>query len=153
MAKPKKSEKLFLEGIFSLGKALQQKLQGLSVGQLIPLIRRQLRMSQRALARRAVTQQSSIVRIESGRLDPNISTLKKIADAMECDVVVTIVPRSSLKATLEAQAKKKAQQKIRYLHGTMSLEDQAPNQKLLKVLFDEEVQSLLDSSGSELWNE
>jgi len=153
MAKPKKSEKLFLEGIFLTGKALQKKLRGLSAGQLIPLIRKQLQMSQRTLAKRAAMQQSSIARIESGRLDPNISTLKKIADAMGCDLIITIVPRSDLETMRENQAKTKAEQKIRYLHGTMSLEKQAPNQKLLKELLDEEVKNLLDSSGSALWDE
>lgn len=153
MSKPKKSEKLFLEGIFLAGKSLQKKLKGLSVGQLIPLIRSQLGMSQRILAARAAIQQSSVVRIESGHFDPNISTLKKIVEAMECDLVITIIPRTDLKTTRESQAKLKAEQKIRYLHGTMSLEKQAPNQKLLKELHDEEVKNLLDSSGSALWDE
>lgn len=153
MAKPKKSEGIFLEGIFLAGKVLQKKLQGLSVGQLIPLIRRQLGMSQRILAARAGIQQSSVARIESGHFDPNILTLKKIVEAMECDLVVTIVPKTDLKITRETQAKLKAEQKIRYLHGTMSLEKQEPNQKLLKELHDEEVKNLLDSSGSALWDE
>lgn len=153
MAKPKKSEKIFLEDIFLLGKALQKKLQNISVGQLIPLIRSQLGMSQRNLAARATIQQSSVVRIESGHFDSNISTLKKIAGAMGCDLVVTIVPRIDLKTTRENQAKLKAEQKIRYLHGTMNLEKQAPNHKLLKELQDEEVKQLLDSSGSALWDE
>lgn len=153
MTKPKKSEKIFLEGIFLTGKASQKKLRGLSVGQLIPLIRRQLGMSQRILAARAAMQQSSIARIESGHLDPKISTLKKIVGAMACDLVITIAPRNDLETTRENQAKIKAEQKIRYLHGTMSLEKQSPNQKLLKELFDEEVKNLLDSSGSALWDE
>lgn len=105
MTKPKKSEKLFLEDIFTAGKALQKKQRGLSIGQLIPLIRKQLRMSQRILATRAKIQQSTIARIESGRLDPNISTLKKIADAMACDLLTTIVPRSDLEATRKNRRK------------------------------------------------
>lgn len=153
MAKPKKSEKLFLEEIFLAGKTLQKKLRGLSVGRLIPLIRRQLGMSQRSLAARALIQQSSIGRIESEHLDPNVSTLKKIVEAMGCDLVITIVPRTDLDTTRKNQAKRKAEQKISYLHGTMSLEKQAPNQKLLKELLDEEVKNLLDSSGSALWDE
>ncbi len=153
MTKPKKSERIFLDELFLEGRVLQKKLQGLSVGQLIPLIRRQLGMSQRILAARAKIQQSSVARIESGHFDPNISTLKKIVEAMECDLVVTIVPRTDLKTTRENQAKLKAEQKISYLHGTMSLENQAPNQKLLKELQDEEVKKLLDSSGSAIWDE
>ncbi|MBA3957732.1 MAG: helix-turn-helix domain-containing protein [Parachlamydiaceae bacterium] len=153
MAKPKKSEKLFLEAIFPSAKVLQKKLHGLSVGQLIPLIRRQLKMSQRTLATRASTHQANIARIESGHLDPNISTLKKIVDAMDCDLVISIVPRTDLETTRKNQAKIKAERKIRYLHGTMSLEKQAPNEKLLKELLDEEINKLLDSSGSALWDE
>lgn len=153
MSKPKKSEKIFLEEIFREGKVLQKRLQGLSVGNLIPLIRSQLGMSQRILAAKAAIQQSSVVRIESGHFDPNISTLKKIVEAMECDLLVTIVPRTDLKTTRENQAKRKAEQKIRYLHGTMSLEKQSPNQKLLKELHDEEVKNLLDSPRSALWDE
>lgn len=152
-AKPKKSEKIFLEDIFLSGKELQKKLHSLTVGQLIPLIRSQLRMSQRALAARATMQQSSIARIESGHLDPNISTLKKIVNAMACDLVITIVPKSDLETMRKNQAKIKAEQKICYLHGTMSLEKQAPSQKLLKELLDEEVKNLLDSSSSALWDE
>jgi predicted DNA-binding mobile mystery protein A len=153
MAKPKKSEKIFLERIFLAGETLQKELQDLSIGQLIRLIRNQLGMSQRNLATKAAIQQSSVARIESAGFDPNISTLKKIVEAMGCDLVVTIVLKTDLKTTRENQAKLKAEQKIRYLHGTMSLEKQAPNQELLKELYDDEVKKLLDSSGSILWNE
>lgn len=153
MSKPKKSEKLFLEDTFHAGKGLQKKLRGLSVGLLIPLIRKQLGMSQRTLATRAKIQQSTIVRIESDRLDPNITTLKKIANAMGCDLLITLVPKSNLENIRKNQALLKAEQKIRYLHGTMSLEKQAPNPKLLKELLDDEVKSLLESSGSTLWDE
>ncbi len=152
MVKPKKSEKIFLEGIFLAGEAVQKKLRGLLVGKLIPLIRRQLGMSQRTLAARASIQQSSIARIETEQLDPNVSTLKKIVDAMGCDLVIAIVPKTDLDTFKKTQAKLKAEKKISYLHGTMSLEKQSPNQKLLKELFDEEVRKLLDAPSSNLWD-
>ncbi|MGA8163489.1 MAG: hypothetical protein WB791_00500 [Waddliaceae bacterium] len=61
MTKPKKSEKLLLEKIANSAQALQQQQRGLGIGQLISLIRGQLRMSQRALAKRAkVPQQPGV---------------------------------------------------------------------------------------------
>lgn len=153
MVKPKKSEKIFLEEIFRLGKTVQKKQRGLSVGQLTSLIRKQLQMSQRALAKRAKIQQTTIARIESGLLEPNISTLKKMMEAMDCDLLITIVPRDELKNIRRNQALIKAEHKISYLHGTMSLEKQSPSQKLLSELLEDEVKNLLDSPGSVLWEE
>ncbi len=153
MKKPKKSEKLLLEEISVASKALLKHQRGLEVGQLITLIRNQLRMSQRALARRAGVPQATVSRIESCHLEPNTATLNKIADAMECDLCIIIVPRSNLEAIRNKQAQIKAEKKIRYLHGTMSLEKQSPSPKLLQELIKDEVQNLLESSGSALWEE
>ncbi len=134
MAKSRKSEKIFLKGVFRLGKALQKKQRGLSIGQLTPLIRNQLQMSQRALAKRAKIQQPTIARIESELLDPKISTLKKMMEAMNCDLLITIVPRDELENIRKKQAHRKAERKISYLHGTMSLEKQEPDWELLNEL-------------------
>lgn len=152
MKKPKKTEKLLLEEIASAGKALHKHQRGLEIGQLILIIRSQLGMSQRALATRAEVPQAMISRIESGLLQPNVATLRKIMDALACDLLITAVPRDDIEMIRRNQARLKAEKKIRYLHGTMSLEKQEPNQKLLKELVEEEIKILLDSSGSKLWD-
>ncbi len=153
MKKPKVSEKLLLEEIANSAQVLLQQQRGLEIGQLIALIRGQLSMSQRALARRAKVPQSTISKIESGRLQPNVSTLQKILNSMECDLLLTAVPREGLETIRRNQAMAKAKRKIQYLRGTMSLEKQEPDQVLLRELIKEEMKDLLESMGPKLWED
>ena len=153
MKKPRKSEKLLLEEIFESSKALKKAQRGISIGEIISLIRSQLRMSQRVLAKKANVPQSTISRIESNSFEPNVITLRKITDALECDLLITISPCEEIGLMRIKQASIKASKKIQYLQGTMSLEDQEPDQKILNELIEDETKSLLDSSSSELWEE
>ena len=50
-------------------------------------------MSQRDLAERCGTTQSAIARLERGGRPPRIDTLLRIADALQCDLVVELSPR------------------------------------------------------------
>jgi predicted transcriptional regulator len=52
-------------------------------------------LSQRQLAELVGTTQSAIARLERGGRPPRIDTLLRIADALECDLVVELVPRDS----------------------------------------------------------
>lgn len=55
--------------------------------------RQELGLSQQELARLVGTTQSAIARLERGGRPPRIDTLLKIADALECDLVVALRPR------------------------------------------------------------
>ena len=55
--------------------------------------RSELGLSQRELAERVGTTQSAIARLERGGRPPRIDTLLRIADALECDLVVDLKPR------------------------------------------------------------
>src|SRR5579884_4262968 len=50
-------------------------------------------LSQRELAALCGTTQSAIARLERGGRPPRIDTLLRIADALECELVVDLVPR------------------------------------------------------------
>jgi predicted transcriptional regulator len=52
-------------------------------------------MSQRELAELVGTTQSAIARLERGGRPPRIDTLLKIAEALECELIVDLEPRSS----------------------------------------------------------
>ena len=52
-------------------------------------------MSQRQLAELVGTTQSAIARLERGGRPPRIDTLLKIAEALECELIVDLKPRSS----------------------------------------------------------
>lgn len=51
-------------------------------------------MSQRELAELCGTTQSAIARLERGGRPPRIDTLLRIAEALDCDLVVELNPRS-----------------------------------------------------------
>jgi predicted transcriptional regulator len=52
-------------------------------------------LSQRELAELVGTTQSAIARLERGGRPPRIDTLLKIAEALDCDLAVELVPRNS----------------------------------------------------------
>jgi predicted transcriptional regulator len=53
-----------------------------------------MNMSQRELAERTSTTQSAIARLERGGRPPRIDTLLRIAEALDCELVVDLQPRS-----------------------------------------------------------
>jgi transcriptional regulator with XRE-family HTH domain len=147
----KKAEKLLLEKTTKAALALKKEQRGIDIGQLIALIRSQLGMSQRALAKRAKVPQSNLSKIESGLLKSNMQTLQKILDAMECDLLITAIPRGSPEEIRKKQATAKARKKIQYLKGTMSLEKQAPSKEFLEEVVNDETKRILNLKSSKLW--
>lgn len=57
------------------------------------ILRSNLRLSQEELAERVGSHQSRISKIESAENDPRLSTLVDLADAMNADVCIQLVPR------------------------------------------------------------
>lgn len=53
----------------------------------------EMKLSQRELAELCGTTQSAIARLERGGRPPRIDTLLRIAEALDCDLVVDLVPR------------------------------------------------------------
>lgn len=57
--------------------------------------RRRRRLSQTELAELVGTTQSAIARLESGGRPPRIDTLQRIAEALDCELVVSLRPRTN----------------------------------------------------------
>lgn len=55
--------------------------------------RTEMGVTQAALAARIGTTQSVIARLENGRANPSIAFLKRVADALDADLDITIRPR------------------------------------------------------------
>ena len=53
----------------------------------------EMNLSQRELAELCGTTQSAIARLERGGRAPRIDTLLRIAEALDCDLLVDLVPR------------------------------------------------------------
>src|SRR5687767_1642615 len=56
--------------------------------------RKDLGLSQAELAELVETTQSAIARLESGGRPPRIDTLLRIADALDCELIVELKPRT-----------------------------------------------------------
>ena len=56
--------------------------------------RAEMGMSQRELAELVGTTQSAIARLERGGRPPRIDTLLKIAEALDCELSVELIPRA-----------------------------------------------------------
>jgi ribosome-binding protein aMBF1 (putative translation factor) len=59
--------------------------------------RKELGLSQAELAELVATTQSAIARLESGGRPPRIDTLLRIADALDCELLVELRPRTKPK--------------------------------------------------------
>jgi transcriptional regulator with XRE-family HTH domain len=147
------SEKLLLEEVTESAERAKKASKGLSIGSYIKMIRLQLGMSQVILAKRASVPQSTISRIEKGDNDVNLSTLNKILEPLLCDFVVVPMLREPIDKIRRKQARKQAEKHIRYLKGTMSLEEQKPDSRFLEELLKQEEERLLSTSSSDLWQE
>lgn len=147
------AEKLLLEEISNAGKNLQKIVRGLAIGDLIKLHRTQLGMSQKTLSERSGVPQSTISKIEQNQRDFTLSTLQKIIDALSCDILITPILKQPIDTLRRKQARKIAERHVRYLRGTMSLEKQEPDQRLLEELIKSEEDEILRSSGTKLWEE
>lgn len=147
------SEKLLIEQISQAAQNLQAAVRGLAIGELIKLIRIQLGMSQASLARRAGIPQSTVSRVEKGQRDLSLSTLQKILIALSCDLVIAPVLQDSIENIRRKQAKKVAQKRVRYLKGTMNMEEQQPDDRFIEELLKQEEDQLLQGPNVRLWAE
>jgi transcriptional regulator with XRE-family HTH domain len=82
-------------------------------------IRAALRMTQERLARRAGTTKSHVAQVESGKTNVGVDTLRKLFDAMFCDLLV--VPKARKKPT---QAR--AERELERLHEPLFDEKRGP---------------------------
>jgi predicted DNA-binding mobile mystery protein A len=101
----------------------------------IAALREALDMTVRQLAARLGVSPSSIVRLERRERDDTISlgALRRAANALDCDLVYAVVPRSAtaaepadalLDSLIEARAREVAAAELGRIAHTMALEDQ-----------------------------
>lgn len=147
------SERLLIKEVTQAAKATRAAIRGLTIGALIRAIRLQLGMSQKALAERAGVPQSTISRVEQEERDVNLSTLNKILSAISCDLVIAPLLQDSIETIRHKQARKTAEKQVRYLKGTMNLEDQEPDSQFIAELIRQEEERLLQGPNVKLWEE
>jgi len=117
-------------------------------------IRDVLGMSGTQMAKRMGMTKQGIAELEKSEAAGTISlsTLQKAAEALDCTVVYAVVPRDSLQATVEKQARKLAEQEQAYSAQMMMLEDQLPSAEERQMALEAAVADIVRRMPKNLWD-
>ena|ERR1700761_3962801 len=121
----------------------------------IKMIREALGMSTKQLSKKVGIDQSRISRLENAEIenDLKLSSLKKIAEALNMKFVYGFVPETSLEEMVLDQAKKIALERMAKVDHTMRLEQQElPNDQKQKVL-DDLIQKIMIEEPQDFWDQ
>ena len=133
-------------------RSMLPRLKAMPNGGWIAATRDALGMSQSDLARRLGVLPSSVVKLEnSERIGTvQIATLQRAAAAMDCDVVLLVVPRQPLQTIVDQQRLKLYNAAFNRAATHMKLEDQAVSEDLHRHLMQQAEEAIPDTA---LWRE
>jgi len=121
----------------------------------IRAVRDALGMTGTQLARKLDTNKQRVSRIEQdekqGRV--TLTTMQKAAEALDCVFVYALVPRDSLRQTLERQARRVALKRMSRSNQMMRLEKQELSEKEKQKALDDMVEEILHTMPRTLWDE
>jgi len=121
----------------------------------VKAIREALGMSAEQLAARIGVTRPRVYEIEKAEVSGSITlnSLERAAHALDCKLVYTLIPRRSLQEAVEMRALEIAKERIRSAAHTMTLEDQALNEKELLEQIGALARELSDQGGPGFWEE
>lgn len=110
-------------------------------------------MSQADLGRRMGVNASTVMSLEWGEREGRVQldTLRRAADALDCDLVYALVPRRSLESAVQDRARRKASVALAPVTHSMLLEDQQVMPDAMQAQLDEQTVRLVDRPG--LWRD
>jgi predicted DNA-binding mobile mystery protein A len=116
-------------------------------------IRESLGMSAAAFARRLGMSHAGVRKLENAEASDAITlaSLRKLAEALDCELQYALVPRTSLSQQVKERAESVARERLRPIAHSMALEDQAVQGPLTKLQLELAIKELLEGSRRELW--
>lgn len=119
----------------------------------IKSIRTALGMTLQDLADRMGTDKARISRIEKAEIegDLRISTLKKVAEALDMEFVYGFLPKDSLESMVKNQARKIAVSTFSKVNYSMRLEDQELSEEERKKALNDLEQKILMEPPMDFW--
>lgn len=119
----------------------------------IRTIRESLGMTTVAYAKRLGMTDSGVRNIEKSEANDAITlaTLRKMAEALDCEVKYALVPKKSLREMRQTQAEHIARKQIEPLAHSMVLEAQGVESDMMELQREDLIEELLSGSGRELW--
>ena len=116
-------------------------------------IREALGRSLRVQAARIGVSAPSLLKAESGEAEGRITLgqLRKLAEALDCELVYALVPRQPLSDAVEQQAERLARQEVLGVSHSMDLEAQRPSEQFVSRQVAQRKEELLAGSWAKLW--
>ncbi len=116
-------------------------------------IREALGRSLRVQARRIGVAAPTLLKAESAEAEGRITLgqLRKLAEALDCELVYAVVPRQPLLKAVEQQAEKLARQEVLGVSHSMGLEAQRPSDEFVARQVAQRKDELLAGSWAKLW--
>lgn len=99
----------------------------------IKLLRETLGMTQEQLGKMVNRSLRSIQNIESGHAMPKITTLYKIANALNTELKIALIPRQNIIEFIDEKASKKAKPLVKLSKTSSALEIQPPSEEESKA--------------------
>lgn len=120
----------------------------------IKAIRMALGMSIRQLAARTGLSKTSVDSAESNEAKGTIQmeSLKRLAEGLDCELVYALVPRDSLKRTIERQAASKAAVLVGRVSDSMDLESQGISEKERRRQSEELKAEFIQNRDRHFWD-
>jgi len=121
----------------------------------IKAIREALGLTTKQLGERMGVSQPRIIDIEKSENRGTITmdTLERAANAMDCKLVYTLVPRKPLTELVEDRARILAKKKLKVIGHNMALEAQSVLDEDEKEHFDAMVRKIVENAGSNIWKD
>ncbi len=127
-------------------------LKSLPLGVQIRQIREALGMTQQQLAERSDLTQSIIAEIESGkRKDLCLTTIARLAEGLNCQPVVQMVPLKKIPALIDEKSTELARKIVAASSGSFAIELQMPNRNVISNEIKELKKDILERRMSSLW--
>jgi len=121
----------------------------------IKVLREALGMSTKQLGKRVGIDQSRITRLENAETegDLKLSSLKKIAEGLDMQLVYYFVPKTSLEQMVYDQAKTIARKRLNKVNQTMRLEDQELSDNQKAKALEDLTQKILINEPKDFWDQ
>lgn len=117
-------------------------------------IRKALGMTQEQLAHKLNDAQANIAKLErNDRSDPQISTVKRLADALGCEAVIRFVPKKEIQKDLEERSERLARKLVSGSAANMGMELQKPARWVIKNEIERLKAWILQHKRAMLWDE
>ena len=117
-------------------------------------IREALGVTTRQFARRVGLANSTVVEAEQSEAAGTISVgqLRRLADALDCDLRYVLIPRTPLSEQVDVQAERKARERVSAVGHTMALEAQRAGSEFEQQQIAAVKDELLRGRRSRLWD-